>query len=155
MQNTTVNQNCQLLSAKELAKMLSLSKRQIFRLNSCHRIPEPIRIGGSIRWSSGIISNWLAAGAPDRKTFEALQNQGGENMLREKKEAATSAKETAQNTQLSEVYQDITTASIAKLEIGSLLLAILSHSEDQSQSWNFFEAKLSRYVDDHICGGAL
>lgn len=46
----TTNPSCQLLSAKELAKMLSLSKRQIHRLNSCHRLPAPIRIGGSIRW---------------------------------------------------------------------------------------------------------
>ncbi|NQT00607.1 MAG: hypothetical protein HQ580_01145 [Planctomycetes bacterium] len=35
------NKSCQLLSAKELAKMLSLSKRQIHRLNSCHRLPAP------------------------------------------------------------------------------------------------------------------
>ncbi len=155
MEKENTNQNSQLLDAKTFGQRLSLSKRQIFRLNACGRIPKPIRIGGSIRWAEGIISDWLAAGAPDRKTFEALQNEGGKNMLREKKEAATSAKETAQNTQLSEVYQDITTASIAKLEIGSLLLAILSQSENQSQSWNFFEAKLSRYVDDHICGGAV
>ena len=67
------NKSYQLLNAKELAKMLSLSKRQIFRLNSCGKIPKPIRIGGSVRWSSIEIADWLAAGAPDRLTWDAMK----------------------------------------------------------------------------------
>ena len=35
----------QLLTAKELGDSLNLSKRQIFRLNSCGKLPAPIRIG--------------------------------------------------------------------------------------------------------------
>jgi len=62
-----------LLTAQALGQMLSLSKRQIFRLNSCGKIPAPIRIGGSVRWSENTIAKWLAAGAPDRKTFEAMR----------------------------------------------------------------------------------
>lgn len=61
----------QLLNAKALGQILALSKRQIFRLNSCGKIPKPIRIGGAVRWSASEISDWLAAGAPDRKTWEA------------------------------------------------------------------------------------
>jgi len=73
------NKSCQLLSAKELAKMLSLSKRQIHRLNSCHRLPAPIRIGGSIRWDlERDIKPWLAAGAPDRKAWVAMKQARGE-----------------------------------------------------------------------------
>jgi prophage regulatory protein len=67
------NQTCQLLTAKTLGQMLSLSKRQIFRLNSCGKIPAPIRIGGSVRWAESTINKWLAVGAPDRKTFQAMQ----------------------------------------------------------------------------------
>ena len=67
------NQAYQLLSAKTLGQMLSLSKRQIFRLNSCGKLPAPIRIGGSVRWDESTIVEWLQAGAPDRKTFEAMQ----------------------------------------------------------------------------------
>jgi len=71
------NQTCQLLSAKTLGRMLSLSKRQIFRLNSCGKIPAPIRIGGSVRWDlEGEIRPWLAAGAPDRRTWEAMKQAG-------------------------------------------------------------------------------
>lgn len=66
-------QNGKLLTAKKVGEMLSLSKRQIFRLNSCGKIPAPIRIGGSVRWAAHTIAEWLQAGAPDRKTFEAMQ----------------------------------------------------------------------------------
>ena len=67
-----------LLTAKAVGGMLSLSKRQIFRLNSSGKIPAPIRIGGAVRWSETTITEWLAAGAPDRKTYEAMQQARGE-----------------------------------------------------------------------------
>ncbi len=64
-----------LLTAKAVGQMLSLSKRQIFRLNSCSKIPAPIRIGGAVRWSEQEISAWLAAGAPDRKAWKAMKQR--------------------------------------------------------------------------------
>lgn len=67
-----------LLTAKAVSEMLSLSKRQIFRLNSCGKLPAPIRIGGSVRWAESTIAQWLKAGAPDRKTFDAMQQARGE-----------------------------------------------------------------------------
>lgn len=67
-----------LLTAKAIGEMLSLSKRQIFRLNSCGKIPQAIKIGGSVRWSAKDISAWLAAGAPDRRTWEAMKSSGSE-----------------------------------------------------------------------------
>jgi len=75
MSNET-NQNCQLWDAKTFGQKLSLSKRQIFRLNLCGKIPAPIRIGGAVRWSSEEISAWLAASAPDRRTWETMKNAG-------------------------------------------------------------------------------
>jgi predicted DNA-binding transcriptional regulator AlpA len=76
MDNET-NQTHQLLSARMLGEMLSLSKRQVFRLNSCGKIPAPIKIGGSVRWDlERDIKPWLAAGAPDRRTWEAMKNAG-------------------------------------------------------------------------------
>lgn len=70
-------QTCQLWDAKTFGQRLSLSKRQIFRLNSSGKIPAPIRIGGAVRWDSQQCVDWLAAGAPDRATWEALQNNKG------------------------------------------------------------------------------
>jgi predicted DNA-binding transcriptional regulator AlpA len=65
------NQTPQLLSAKALGQRLSLSKRQIFRLNSSGKIPAPLRIGGAVRWSANTIGEWLKMGAPTRKESEA------------------------------------------------------------------------------------
>jgi len=67
-----------LLTAQAVGKMLSLSKRQIFRLNSCGKMPAPIRIGGSVRWANSTIQSWIDMGCPDRQTFEAMQQAGGE-----------------------------------------------------------------------------
>jgi len=74
--NAQLNQDCQLWDAKTFGQRLSLSKRQIFRLNSCGKIPAPIRIGGAVRWHSQECIDWLAAGAPDRKAWEAMKQSG-------------------------------------------------------------------------------
>lgn len=71
MANTDTKEK--LLSARAVGEMLSLSKRQIFRLSSSGKIPAPLRIGGAVRWAEGTISTWLKAGAPDRRTFQAMQ----------------------------------------------------------------------------------
>ena len=76
METNDTKNEIQLLTAKQLGATLNLSKRQIFRLNSCGKIPAPIRIGGSVRWAEGTIAAWLKAGAPDRKTFETMQEVG-------------------------------------------------------------------------------
>lgn len=78
METRDTRSEIQLLTVKELAVRLSLSKRQVFRLNACGKLPEPIRIGGSVRWAESAIAQWLKAGAPDRRTFEAIQQAGGE-----------------------------------------------------------------------------
>jgi len=64
--------SCQLWDAKTVGQRLSLSKRQIFRLNSCGKLPAPVRIGGSVRWEQSTIERWIGMGAPSRKDFEAL-----------------------------------------------------------------------------------
>jgi predicted DNA-binding transcriptional regulator AlpA len=73
METNDTKNEIQLLTAKQVGAKLNLSKRQIFRLNSCGKLPAPIRIGGSVRWAESTIAKWLKAGAPDRKTFEAMQ----------------------------------------------------------------------------------
>lgn len=75
MTSKHTSQTCQLWDAKTFGLRLSLSKRQIFRLNSCAKIPAPIRIGGAVRWDSQECAAWLTAGAPDRKTWEALKQE--------------------------------------------------------------------------------
>jgi predicted DNA-binding transcriptional regulator AlpA len=62
-----------LLTAKTLGQTLSLSKRQVHRLNLLGKIPAPLRIGGAVRWSAEEMSAWLAAGAPDRAKWQAMK----------------------------------------------------------------------------------
>ena len=76
-QKQITNNNCHLMSAKKLGLLLDLSKRQIFRLNSCGKIPAPVRIGGAVRWEVQTISDWISMGCPDRKTFEPRQKAEG------------------------------------------------------------------------------
>ena len=46
------------LTVNELATLLSVSERQIYKLAAEHRIP-CFKIGGSIRFDPAAIANWL------------------------------------------------------------------------------------------------
>ena len=59
------------VSARDLAVMLGVSLRQVWRLNSAGKLPKPIRLGGSVRWNRAEIHQWFEAGCPDRRTWEA------------------------------------------------------------------------------------
>ena len=73
MSNQEQEQKCQLFNAKTLGQRLSLSQRQIFRLNSCGKIPAPVKIGGSVRWIENEINLWIQAGAPDRESWNLMR----------------------------------------------------------------------------------
>jgi predicted DNA-binding transcriptional regulator AlpA len=61
----------QLIDAKTLGQRLSLSKRQITRLNSCGKIPAPVKIGGAVRWRLSDIELWVKMDCTSRSDFEA------------------------------------------------------------------------------------
>ena len=52
----------ELLTIRELAKVLKLSPRSIWRLVKNRELPAPVRIGGSIRWRADVITRWIDAG---------------------------------------------------------------------------------------------
>jgi predicted DNA-binding transcriptional regulator AlpA len=60
----------QLLTAKAVGDILSLSKRQVFRLKSSGKIPAHVKINGSVRWRQSDIEHWISLGCPDRDVFE-------------------------------------------------------------------------------------
>ena len=61
-----------LLTAKMVGEMLSLSKRQIFRMKSAGLICASLKCGrGSIRWRQSDIKQWIAMGCPSHSEFEA------------------------------------------------------------------------------------
>jgi predicted DNA-binding transcriptional regulator AlpA len=60
-----------LVSAQTLAKRLSVSVRTLWRLRSAGKLPQPVRVGGGIRWRSAEIDTWIGAGCPEAKAWEA------------------------------------------------------------------------------------
>ncbi len=54
-----------LITVDELGDVLGISVRSVWRLLSAHRIPEPIRLAGSVRWRRSEVQAWVDAGCPE------------------------------------------------------------------------------------------
>jgi predicted DNA-binding transcriptional regulator AlpA len=63
----------QLVTAREVARLLSVSARSVWRLRDSGRMPDPVRVGGSVRWGLETIRAWIAAQCPTRDRWIALQ----------------------------------------------------------------------------------
>lgn len=61
------------VSARGLAAMMGVSLRHIRRLDCTGKLPKPVRLGRSVRWPVAEIEAWLAAGAPDRRTWKGMK----------------------------------------------------------------------------------
>ena len=59
------------VDAKRLAKLLCAGVRTVRAWDAAGKLPAPIRIGGRVVWRVDEIRAWLAAGAPDRETWDA------------------------------------------------------------------------------------
>ncbi len=58
----------EIMTPKELADYLKISKRQLWRLRDCGALPSPVTVGGAarcLRWRADVIRQWVAAGMPD------------------------------------------------------------------------------------------
>lgn len=55
---------CELLNAVQLAELLNISERTLYRLKSRGSLPTPILLGGSVRWRRAEILEWVACGCP-------------------------------------------------------------------------------------------
>ena len=60
------------------AKLCLVSLPHWDRLTANAKNPEPIRLGKSVRWLRDELLRWLAAGAPDRETWNAMKGEGNE-----------------------------------------------------------------------------
>jgi len=54
-----------LISAEELATILGMSKRTVWRLLSAGRLPPPVHLGKSTRWRLNDIHRWVESGCPE------------------------------------------------------------------------------------------
>ncbi len=65
------------VGAKQLGTMLGLSERTIRQLDAGGKLPRPVKIGArSVRWPVDEVRDWLAAGCPDRPSWEAIRKNG-------------------------------------------------------------------------------
>lgn len=65
------------VNAQQAAKMLNVSVRQLWRLNSTGRLPKPIRLGRCVRWRKSELEAFIEAGAPTREKWELLKASTG------------------------------------------------------------------------------
>ena len=56
-----------LLSAADLAHLLSIGTRTVWRLRDAGDLPAPIRLGKLIRWRKAAIERWLAESETTRR----------------------------------------------------------------------------------------
>ena len=75
MRNTEVRETGQplVVSAKELAALLGVSLRHVWRLNATGKLPKPVRLGGSVKWRRDEIIAWLSQNCPARSEWEAIR----------------------------------------------------------------------------------
>lgn len=55
-----MNNRSELMTVKELSELLKIAPRTIWRHVATGAVPEPIRIGRSVRWSRAKVEEWLA-----------------------------------------------------------------------------------------------
>jgi predicted DNA-binding transcriptional regulator AlpA len=53
-----------LVSADDVAQMLDISPRTVWRLLSAGKLIEPVRVGGNTRWRVDELRRWIAEGCP-------------------------------------------------------------------------------------------
>ena len=62
-----------LLRPSEVAKLLSVSRTTLRRLDLVGAIPRPLKVGRSTFWSARTLSAWEQLGCPSRRAFEAME----------------------------------------------------------------------------------
>jgi predicted DNA-binding transcriptional regulator AlpA len=62
-----------LLRAAEAARLCGTSVRTWRNWDIAGKIPQPVRVGRKIFWRPEELKAWIAAGCPDRLTWEAIR----------------------------------------------------------------------------------
>lgn len=55
---------CQLLTVDEVASLLGVESRTVWRGLSKEEVPEPVRFRGNTRWIYRVIRDWIDSGCP-------------------------------------------------------------------------------------------
>jgi excisionase family DNA binding protein len=61
-----------LLDVDALAAMVGVSTRTVRRLVDAGKFPQPVRLGGCVRWSRVVVEAWIAAGCPNCRKWRGV-----------------------------------------------------------------------------------
>lgn len=64
-----------LVSAREAAQLLSVSRSHFYKLHSSGRVPLPVSLGRAVRWSRRELEDWVNAGGPPRHKWEHMKGK--------------------------------------------------------------------------------
>ena len=68
------------VDAATLATSLGVSLRHLRRMEASGALgPRPLRFGRSVRYSVAEVQEWIRAGAPDRKTWQQIKTEEGDD----------------------------------------------------------------------------
>lgn len=76
METTSGVPTSALYCSSDLARLLGLSERTVWRLDSAGNLPQPIRLGRSVRWRVVEIQAWLEQGCPSRQVWNSTIRKG-------------------------------------------------------------------------------
>ncbi len=54
----------ELITAVQFAQLLNVSERTLYRLKSTGKLPNPIVLGGLVRWRVAEVHRWIDQGCP-------------------------------------------------------------------------------------------
>lgn len=61
-----------LLTAREVARMLRISRSHLWRMNKAGMLPDCIRLGTAVRWRRKEIEGWVDHGLPPRDRWNKI-----------------------------------------------------------------------------------
>jgi predicted DNA-binding transcriptional regulator AlpA len=65
------------VSATDAAALVGVSRAQWWKLHAAGKVPLPVYLGSRApRWRVDELRDWLAAGAPNRQTWERTRGNG-------------------------------------------------------------------------------
>lgn len=77
IQNVEQQNQTLMATVGDVARMLHVSIRQVWRLHSIGKLPNPVRLGSCVRWRVDEIRAFVEAGCPCRQKWESQYQQGG------------------------------------------------------------------------------
>jgi excisionase family DNA binding protein len=71
-----------LMKADEVARLVAISTRTLWRLVGAGQFPSPIRVGGSTRWRLADVQGWVSARHSNVEKFIEPTTQKGSQPLK-------------------------------------------------------------------------